>query len=92
MVWQGRYSDLFYAFARRWLDKESQLARRAHRRWARPAHVALRGVYRLGMEATSLFRRGGTASSVGGATGAMAIAGRTPDNLSNRTGSGTAYD
>lgn len=100
MVWQGRYPDLFYAFARRWLYKEAQLARRAHRRWTRPGHAVLRTGYRLGMEALSLGWRRRPEWATGRPTGeheaSPTVTHRprtlTPDNLSNRTQGGNTYD
>jgi anaerobic magnesium-protoporphyrin IX monomethyl ester cyclase len=96
MVWQGRYSDLFYAFARRWLGMEVSLARGEHPAWVRPLHQALKWLYRLGMEVLALLPR----ARAPGAEGARQPDGppaevlipltavgsvRSPDNLSNRT-------
>jgi radical SAM superfamily enzyme YgiQ (UPF0313 family) len=100
MVWQGRYPDPFYAFARRWLYKEAQLAKRSHRRWTRPGHVALRTGYRLGMEALSVGWRRKPVWAKGRPTGeheasrtlSHRVRALTPDNLSNRTHGGNLYD
>ncbi|MBI4306630.1 MAG: B12-binding domain-containing radical SAM protein [Chloroflexi bacterium] len=69
MVWQGRYPDLFYMFARRWLHKEAQLSRHAYRQWMLPLHLALRAAYRLGMEAISITRRHPASWATGGPLG-----------------------
>jgi anaerobic magnesium-protoporphyrin IX monomethyl ester cyclase len=89
MVWEGRYPNLFYLFARRWLNKEVELAKGVHQAWTRPAHVALKWAYRLGLEAIALIPRQKAAWATGGPTGTHEPAARTApvrtENLSNRT-------
>jgi radical SAM superfamily enzyme YgiQ (UPF0313 family) len=91
MVWQGRYPDLFYAFARRWLLKEAELAGPARFRWTRPVHLALRTGYRLAMEALSMGRGRRADWAVGRPTGVHEPGAATADNLSNRTHGGKTY-
>ena len=56
LVFSGRYSPWFYAFAQRWLYKEVELAKGKYSKLTRPAHTAIKWVYRAGMELLSLRR------------------------------------
>jgi radical SAM superfamily enzyme YgiQ (UPF0313 family) len=58
LVFSGRYSPWFYAFAQRWLYKEVELAKGRYSRLTRPVHTALKWAYRAGMELFSLRRPG----------------------------------
>ena len=78
LVFRGRYSNLFYLFARRWLYKEVDLAKGRQGPWSRPAHVLLSGVYRLGMELLGWRRPGGVAARSPGA-GERALGVVAPD-------------
>lgn len=88
MVWQGRYSDQFYSFARRWLTEEVQLAKGAYKGIARPFRTVLKWTYRLAMEGLSLIERPQVHKphSANGGTLVPAL-----DNLSNRVHGGKPY-
>lgn len=99
MVWQGRYPDLFFAFARRWLHKEVQLAKGVRRPWTRYMYLALKWAYRLGMEALSLLPRQDAEWATGRPKGShepgpplpTVRQSRPRENLSNRTLGGKPY-
>ncbi len=98
MVWHGRYPDLFYQFAQRWLYKEARLAKGAYKGAARFPHTALKWVYRVGMEALSFGHRPGRwnrRKTEGVHEPSAGLAGAekqgAPDNLSNRLHGGRPY-
>jgi anaerobic magnesium-protoporphyrin IX monomethyl ester cyclase len=88
MVWQGRYPDLFYSFARRWLYDEVQLAKGTYRGAARPLRILLKWAYRTGMEAVALVHSFRSERSLSKAPESLPPA---ADNLSNRVQGGKPY-
>jgi radical SAM superfamily enzyme YgiQ (UPF0313 family) len=96
MVWQGRYPDIFYSFARRWLSAEVELAKGTYQGMTRVWRTVLKWGYRVGMEISSFSLRRGNGRSERPSErpserGARRLPTTPVQNLSNRIHGGNPY-
>jgi hypothetical protein len=87
MVWRGRYPDIFYSFARRWLTAEVELAKGTYQGITRAWRTVLKWGYRVGMEISSFTLRRGNGRS----DEARRLPAPPVQNLSNRIHGGNQY-